>query len=106
MNWHLSKDYKIENYIDTSTFNPVITLIYFPFRLMYIEQDTKLRNGNVIESVVETPLANSSRMAETNFVNNDFSENTDVSSQIAEHERKKKDLQSEFIQLKDLMLAV
>ena len=74
---------------------------------MSVEQGTKLRNGNIIESVVETHLTNPSRMAETNSVDNDSSENNDVSSQLAEiggnYERKINDLQSYFSQLKDLM---
>ena len=66
---------------------------------MSVEQGMKLRNGKIIDSVAETPLANT-------FI----AENNDVSSQLAEirenYEKKINDLQSDFSQLKDLMLAV
>ena len=77
---------------------------------MSVERRRKLRNGKIIESVVETPSANSSRMAEINSVDNDSSENIDVLSHFAEirekYERIINDLQSEFSQLKDLLMAV
>ena len=45
---------------------------------------TRLRNGKDIELVVETSLPNSSRKAETISIDNDSSENVDVSSQLTE----------------------
>ena len=77
---------------------------------MSVEGRTRLRNGKIIDPTSETPIATSLMMAEANSVNTDTSENNDVSSQLVEnresYERKISDLQAEYSQLKDLMMAI
>ena len=51
---------------------------------MIIEQGTKLRNAKVIDSTTEATLANSFIMAEANSVDTVSTENTDISSELAE----------------------
>ena len=77
---------------------------------MSLEQGTKLRNGKVIDSPPEDNTSTQSVMTEPNIGDSDSNDNSDISSQLTEinenYERKISDLQSEFSQLKDLMMAI
>ena len=77
---------------------------------MSLEQGTKLRRGKVIDSPSEDNISTQSVMTETNIVDSDSNDNSDFSSQLTEikenYERKIYELQSEFSQLKDLMMAI
>ena len=74
------------------------------------DQGTELRNGKIINSSSETPSPADPDMAQTSSNDSDTNENSDISSQLSEirenYERKINELQSEFSQLKDLMMAV
>ena len=74
------------------------------------DQGTELRNGKIINSSSETPSPADPDMAQTSYNDSDTNENSDISSQLSEirenYERKINELQSEFSQLKDLMMAV
>ena len=74
------------------------------------EQETKLRNGRILESTSENNPIEPSTMTEGNSADVESIENSDVSSQLTEirenYEKRINDLQSDFSQLKDLMMAV
>ena len=76
---------------------------------MSVERGIRLRNGEMIDPTSETPTTVSLMIDEANSVDTDPGENNDVSSQPAEimgnYESKISGLQSEFSQLKDLMMA-
>ena len=77
---------------------------------MSFEQGTQLRNGKVISFMSEENTSSSNVMAESNTVDSDTNDSSDISSQLTEmkenYERKISELQSEFSQLKNLMMAV
>ena len=77
---------------------------------MSLEQGTRLRNGKVIDSSIEESTPENLVMAESNSNVSDTNEGSDFSSQLSEmrenYEQKINALQSEFIQLRDLMMAV
>ena len=74
------------------------------------EQGTELRSGKIISSSLETPVQTDPDMAQSSAKDSDSNETSDISSQLSEiresYERKINELQSEFSQLKDLMMAV
>ena len=74
------------------------------------EQGTELRSGKIISSSLETPVPTDPDMAQSSANDSDSNETSDISSQLSEiresYERKINELQSEFSQLKDLMIAV
>ena len=74
------------------------------------DQGTELRNGKIINSSPETSSPADPDMAQTSSNDSDTNETSDISSQLSEirenYERKINELQSEFSQLKDLMMAV
>ena len=74
------------------------------------EQGTELRSGKIISSSLETPVPTDPDMAQSSANDSDSNETSDISSQLSEiresYERKINELQSEFSQLKDLMMAV
>ena len=74
------------------------------------EQGTELRSGRIINSSSETSSPADPDMAQSTANDSDSNENSDISSQLSEiresYERKINELQSEFSQLKDLMMAV
>ena len=74
------------------------------------EQGTELRSGKIISSSLETPVPIDPHMAQSSANDSDNNETSDISSQLSEiresYERKINELQSEFSQLKDLMMAV
>ena len=76
---------------------------------MCLEQGTKLRNGKVIDSSTEENISENIILAESNSNDADVNEGSDISSQLSEmienYERKISELQTEFSQLKDLMMA-
>ena len=71
---------------------------------------TELRSGRVISSSSETPVQTDPDMAQSSANDSDSNEVSDISSQLSEikesYERKINELQNEFSQLKDLMMAV
>ena len=71
---------------------------------------TELRNGRIISSSLETPVPTDPDMAQSSANDSDSNETSDISSQLSEikesYERKISELQNEFSQLKDLMMAV
>ena len=71
---------------------------------------TELRSGRVISSSLETPAQTDPDMAQSSANDSDSNEVSDISSQLSEikesYERKINELQNEFSQLKDLMMAV
>ena len=71
---------------------------------------TELRSGRVISSSLETPVQTDPDMAQSSANDSDSNETSDISSQLSEikesYERKINELQNEFSQLKDLMMAV
>ena len=71
---------------------------------------TELRSGRVISSSLETPVQTDPDMAQSSANDSDSNEVSDISSQLSEikesYERKINELQNEFSQLKDLMMAV
>ena len=77
---------------------------------MSVEQGILLRNVKIVDSAAEASLTNPFMMAEANSVDRHSSKNIDVSSYFVKfrenYERKITDLQSEFSQLRDLMMAV
>ena len=74
------------------------------------EQGTELRSGRIINSSSETSPLSDPDMAQSSANDSDTNENLDISSQLSEirenSEKKINELQSEFSQLKDLMMAV
>ena len=78
---------------------------------MSLEQGTKLRKGKIIDSLSEENTSINLVMAESNTSysadSNDISDNSSQLPEMKEnYERKISELQSEFNQLKDLMVAV
>ena len=73
-------------------------------------QGTELRSGRIISSSLETPVPTDPDMAQSSANDSDSNETSDISSQLSEikesYERKINELQNEFSQLKDLMMAV
>ena len=71
---------------------------------------TELRSGRIIRSSLETPVPTDPDMAQSSANDSDSNETSDISSQLSEikesYERKINELQNEFSQLKDLMMAV
>ena len=71
---------------------------------------TELRSGRIISSSLETPVSTDPDMAQSSANDSDSNETSDISSQLSEikesYERKINELQNEFSQLKDLMMAV
>ena len=71
---------------------------------------TELRSGRIISSSLETPVQTDPDMAQSSANDSDSNEASDISSQLSEikesYERKINELQNEFSQLKDLMMAV
>ena len=71
---------------------------------------TELRSGRVISSSSEIPVQTDPDMAQSSANDSDSNEVSDISSQLSEikesYERKINELQNEFSQLKDLMMAV
>ena len=74
------------------------------------EQRTLLRNGKIISLMSEENTSSSNVMAESSITDCEVNDGPDISSQLAEmkenYERKINELQSEFSQLKDLMMAI
>ena len=74
------------------------------------DQGTELRSGKVIHSSSGTSSAIDSDMAQSSANDSDNNETSDISSQLSEikenYERKINELQSEFSQLKNLLMAV
>ena len=74
------------------------------------EQGTELRSGKIISSSSETSIPTDPDMAQSAANDSDSNETSDISSQLSEiresYERKINELQNEFSQLKDLMMAV
>ena len=77
---------------------------------MKLEQGTQLRNSKIIDFSSEKNTSTNLAMPESNTTDSDTKNNSDISSQLTEmkenYERKIKELQSEFSQLKDPMMAV
>ena len=77
---------------------------------MSLEQGTRLKNGKIIDSSSEESTPADSVMAEPNSNDLDTNESSGISSQLSEmkkkYERKINELQSEFSQLKNLMMAI
>ena len=77
---------------------------------MGLEQGTRLRNGKVIDSSIEESASVILVMAESNSNVSDTNEGSDISWQLSEmrenYEQKINALQSEFSQLRDLLMAV
>ena len=77
---------------------------------MNLDQGTELRNGKIINSSSKTSPPADPGMAQTSSNDFDANEASDISSQLSEikenYERKMNELQSEFSQLKNLLMAV
>ena len=74
------------------------------------DQGTELRSGNVIHSSSGTSSPIDSDMAQSSANDSDNNGTSDISSQLSEikenYERKINELQNEFSQLKNLLMAV
>ena len=74
------------------------------------DQGTELRSGKVIHSSSGTSSPIDSDMAQSSANDSDNNETSDISSQLSEikenYERKINELQNEFSQLKNLLMAV
>ena len=74
------------------------------------DQGTELRSGKVIHSSSGTSYPIDPDMAQSSANDSDNNETSDISSQLSEikenYERKINELQSEFSQLKNLLMAV
>ena len=74
------------------------------------DQGTELSSGRVINSSSETSSPTDPDMAQSSANDSDSNETSDISSQLSEirenYERKINELQREFSQLKDLVMAV
>ena len=74
------------------------------------DQGTELRNGKIINPSSETSSSADPIMSQSNANGSETVDNSDISSQLSEirenYERKINELQNEFSQLKDLMMAV
>ena len=74
------------------------------------DQGTELRSGRVINSSSETSSPIDPDMAQSSANDSDNNEASDISSQLSEirenYEKKINELQSEFSQLKNLLMAV
>ena len=74
------------------------------------DQGTELRSGRVINSSSETSSPRDPDMAQSSANDSDNNETSDISSQLSEikenYERKINELQSEFSQLKNLLMTV
>ena len=74
------------------------------------DQGTELRSGKVIHSSSGTSSPINSDMAQSSANDSDNNETSDISSQLSEikenYERKINELQNEFSQLKNLLMAV
>ena len=77
---------------------------------MSLEQGTKLRNGKIIDSPSQTNTIAHSTMNDINTTNFYSNDNSDISTQLTEiwenYEKKINDLQAQFSQLKDLLMAI
>ena len=75
-----------------------------------LEQGTKLRNGKIIDSSTGENASENLIMAESHSDDSDINEGSDISPQLSEmkenYERKITELQTEFSQLKDLMMPI
>ena len=74
------------------------------------DQGTELRSGRIIHSSSETSSPINPDMAQSSANDSDNNETSDISSQLSEirenYEKKINELQSEFSQLKNLLMAV
>ena len=77
---------------------------------MSLEQGTLLRNGKIINIMLEENTSSSNAMVEPSIADSEANDGSDISSQLSEmkenNERKIGELQMEFSQLKDLMMAI
>ena len=76
---------------------------------MSLEGGTLLRNGKKISLISEENTSSSNETTESNMTDSDVNDDSDISSQLSERRkilRKISELQSEFSQLKNLMMAV
>ena len=77
---------------------------------MSLDQGTRLRNGKIIDPSSKENTPENLAMSEPNSDDSDTNESSDISSQLSEmkenYERKISELQTEFSQLKDLMMAI
>ena len=77
---------------------------------MSLEQITTLRNGKIIDASSEENTTEILAMAEPNSNDSNTNESSNISSQLSgmkeNYERKISELQTEFSQLKDLMMAI
>ena len=77
---------------------------------MSSEQGTLLRNVKIISLISERNTSSSNVMAEPSVTDSEVNDASDISTQLSDmkknYERKIPELQSEFSQLKDLMMAI
>ena len=77
---------------------------------MSSEQGTSLRNGKIISLMSEENTSSSNAMADSSITDSEVNDGSDISSQLSEmkenYEKKIGELQSEFSQLKDLMMVI
>ena len=77
---------------------------------MSSEQGTLLRNGKTISPMSEENTSSNNALAESSITDSEVNDGSNISSHLAEmqenYERKIGELQSEFSQLKDLMMAI
>ena len=77
---------------------------------MSSEQGTLLRNGKIISLMSVENTSSNNAMAESSITESEVNDGSDISSQLSgmkeKYERKIGELQSEFSQLKDLLMAI
>ena len=77
---------------------------------MSLEQGNQLRNGKIISLMSEENTSSSNVMVEPSVTDSEVNDGSDISSQWSEmkenYEKRIGELQSEFSQLKDLMMAI
>ena len=77
---------------------------------MSSEQGTLLRNGKIVSLTSDENTSSNNAMAESRIIDSEGNDGSDISSQLSEmkedYERKICELQSEFSQLKDLMMTI
>ena len=99
-----------QKYIETASQIIQSSLIILSLEYMNPDQGTELRSGRIIHSSSKTSSPIDPDMAQSSANDSDNNETSDISSKLSEirenYEKKINELQSEFSQLKNLLMAV
>ena len=109
MNFEIEHSVKSARYIENTSQIIQSSLIILSLEYMNPDQGTELRSGRVIHSSSGTSSPIDPDMAQSSANDSDNNEPSDISSQLSEikeNYEKINELQSEFSQLKNLLMAV